>query len=91
MFSHMDDPEEDESMQVDTGSVVSQFKDDKPGFYQLHGFITHLGASVHAGHYVCHLKRQGKWIYFNDAKVAQTDQPPIGKGYMYFLKKVDQQ
>jgi ubiquitin carboxyl-terminal hydrolase 5/13 len=70
LFSHMEDPDEDEQpMNVDVGGA-SAFKNDKPGFYELHGFITHLGTSVHSGHYVCHLKRQGKWIYFNDAKVA---------------------
>lgn len=56
--------------------------------YDLHGFITHLGASVHAGHYVCHLRRDGKWIYFNDAKVAETTDPPVHKGYIYFMTRV---
>ena len=85
----MDDPDEDEPMNVDMGGAGAQYKDDKPGLYKLHGFITHLGTSVHSGHYVCHLKRQDKWIYFNDAKVAQLDEPPIGKGYMYFFRKVN--
>lgn len=50
---------------------------------------------MHAGHYVCHVykeespeKSDKAWIYFNDAKVAKTDDPPIGKGYMYFFNKV---
>jgi ubiquitin carboxyl-terminal hydrolase 5/13 len=66
------------------------FQDDPStykGGYTLESFITHLGASVHAGHYVCHIKKDGKWIYFNDAKVAETNDPPIGKGYMYILKR----
>jgi ubiquitin carboxyl-terminal hydrolase 5/13 len=48
-----------------------------------------LGTGVHSGHYVCYLKRDDKWIYFNDAKVAQTNDPSKGKGYMYFFRKVD--
>ena len=67
---------------------------DKPGRYALQSFITHLGASVHAGHYVCHIKKQESednnqpaWIYFNDAKVAKTNEPPVGKGYLYFFTK----
>ena len=49
---------------------------------------------MHAGHYVCHIRKpvnegdaEKKWIYFNDAKVAITNEPPIGKGYMYFFTK----
>lgn len=68
----------------------------KPGVYNLQSFITHLGASVHAGHYVCHILKpeaenseQKAWIYFNDAKVAKTTEPPIGKGYMYFFTKTE--
>jgi len=51
------------------------------------GFITHLGTSVFAGHYVCHIKKDQKWIYFNDAKVAETPEPPFGKGFIYVLSK----
>jgi uncharacterized UBP type Zn finger protein len=43
----------------------------------MQSFITHLGSSVHAGHYVCHIRKgvndgdvEQKWVYFNDAKVA---------------------
>lgn len=56
--------------------------------YKLHGFITHLGASVHAGHYVSHIKIGGKWIYFNDAKVAESADAPFGKGYIYVFSKL---
>jgi ubiquitin carboxyl-terminal hydrolase 5/13 len=46
-----------------------------------------LGASVHAGHYVCHIKKGKDWIYFNDAKVAQCPEPPFGKGFVYIFEK----
>jgi ubiquitin carboxyl-terminal hydrolase 5/13 len=66
----------------------SQYKDGNPGFYDLAAFITHLGSGIAAGHYVCHLRQaDDTWVYFNDAKVAQTTEPPIGKGYMYFFRK----
>lgn len=96
IMSHMDEPpsDEEEPMQVDQSSqpaeeVKSIFKDPEPdkGLYRLQSTITHLGSSLHAGHYVCHIKKDGKWIYFNDDKVAETDDPPIGKGYMYFFRK----
>jgi len=44
---------------------------------------------VHAGHYVCHIKQENQWIYYNDAKVAITEDPPTPKGYMYFLRKIE--
>ena len=84
----MDDPDTDHEMTDVQGE--SPYKDDKPGFYNLQGFITHLGTSTHCGHYVAHLKKDDQWVYFNDAKVAITNEPPVGKGYMYFFRKVDQ-
>ena len=96
IFSHMDDPDEDEPINDESAAVDQndQYKCTKPGQYQLQSFITHLGGSVHAGHYVCHINKQlvdgqgdNKWVYFNDAKVAETAEPPVGKGYMYFFNK----
>ena len=92
----MDDPDsEDEGgvpMEVDQVSqVASAFENQNSGAgsYQLKSFITHLGASIHAGHYVAHTRSEGNnWIYFNDDKVASSTQPPLGKGYMYFFRKV---
>ena len=58
--------------------------------FKLQSFITHLGASIHAGHYVAHARKQDdptQWIYYNDAKVARDPAPPIEKGYMYFFRK----
>ena len=101
-MSHMDEPDsadEDagagEAMQVDSGPTVSAFGESneahqKVGVYKLQSFITHLGASIHAGHYVCHARDQNdpsKWIYYNDAKVALDESPPVPKGYMYFWRK----
>lgn len=91
LFSHMDDPESDNEM-TDQSEVPSIYQDKRPGLYDLFATITHLGTSVHSGHYVCHVKKQdgqekNQWIYFNDSKVAGTSEPPIGKGYMYFFTK----
>ena len=100
IFSHPDDDGEDDEMQpADGGAGVAELEEKlytctKPGVYCLQSFITHLGASVHAGHYVCHVNKEEsvenpakKWIYYNDAKVAQTVDAPFGKGYMYFFVK----
>jgi ubiquitin carboxyl-terminal hydrolase 5/13 len=92
LFNHPDDPDSDSEMTDVNASQAeegpSPYKSDKPGFYDLSAFITHLGASIDAGHYVCNVKGpDGKWKYFNDAKVAETTEPPIGKGYIYFFRK----
>ena len=95
LFSHMDDPDSEGDSEMANEENKTEREDyecDRPGVYNLQSFITHLGASVHAGHYVCHIKKSEdggpkKWVYFNDAKVAETTEPPIGKGYLYFFEK----
>ena len=91
IFSHMDDPdseaEEDVPMAVAENQVFEN-KNPDHGKYLLQSFVTHLGAGVHSGHYVCHVRKEAdNWIYFNDAKVAFSTEPPIEKGYMYFFRK----
>jgi len=94
IFSHMDEPPSEEEMDVDQDNsqsvqVPNLFACTKPeqGNYKFSKFITHLGASVHAGHYVCHVRRGQEWIYFNDCKVAQCPEPPFGKGFVYVFQK----
>ena len=94
---HMDEPDSDDNqgMEVDSmAAVESRFADSEAnkgnGNFKLQSFITHLGASIHAGHYVCHARQQdnpANWIYYNDAKVALDTRPPFEKGYMYFFRK----
>lgn len=43
---------------------------DGPGRYTLLGFISHMGASTAAGHYVAHIRKDGRWVIFNDEKVC---------------------
>ncbi|CBZ51568.1 Ubiquitin carboxyl-terminal hydrolase, related [Neospora caninum Liverpool] len=64
--------------------------DDNPsGLYKLHGFITHMGKNANSGHYVCHVKRAGKLVLFNDEKVAEAVEPPIDLGYIYVFRRSD--
>lgn len=44
---------------------------------------------LRAGHYVAHLKRQGRWVIYNDEKVAESAAPPRDLGYMYLFKRAD--
>ena len=73
-------------MKIDAGAGA-EFKCDKPGIYNLHAFVTHLGSSVHCGHYVAHIKKGNDWVLYNDDKVATTSDPPFARAYFYFFVK----
>ncbi|KAK6059889.1 hypothetical protein COOONC_02457 [Cooperia oncophora] len=49
---------------------------DGSGKYRLVAFISHMGNSPHSGHYVAHVKKEDRWILFNDEKVAISQNPP---------------
>jgi ubiquitin carboxyl-terminal hydrolase 5/13 len=87
LFSHPDETGEEDSqpqqkdvapMEIDTGSAK----------FKLLGFIVHLGASTHSGHYVAYLHKDGQWIQFNDRKVSKSVNPPIGSAYLYFFERL---
>jgi len=92
LFSHMDQLE---SMEIDAGASASaapsnpkQGLHDGPGHYKLLGFISHMGSSTSSGHYVCHIKKDGKWVLFNDRKVAISKDPPKEMAYLYFYQRI---
>lgn len=31
----------------------------------------------------------GKWVLYNDSKVAVSERPPLELGYLYFFKRAD--
>lgn len=74
-----------QAAQADVGRVL-----DGPGHYELMGIISHMGSNTSCGHYVCHIKKDGRWVIFNDEKVAESEQPPKDLGYMYLFRRVDQ-
>lgn len=60
---------------------------DGPGKYELVGIVSHIGANTACGHYVCHVKKEGRWVYYNDEKVAASKQPPFSLGYLYLYRR----
>lgn len=62
---------------------------DGEGRYELVGFISHMGRSTLSGHYVCHIRKNGRWILFNDEKVAVSESPPRELGYLYLYRRSD--
>ncbi|GBN87747.1 Ubiquitin carboxyl-terminal hydrolase 5, partial [Araneus ventricosus] len=84
IFSHT------EEMEVDSPSapeVKAQFRDGIEK-YKLVAFISHMGTSTVAGHYVCHILKDGRWVIFNDNKVALSENPPKDLAYIYIYQRI---
>ncbi|CAM9934376.1 unnamed protein product, partial [Ectocarpus sp. 13 AM-2016] len=55
--------------------------------YSLVGFISHVGKNTGCGHYVAHIRKEGRWAIFDDRKVAESEHPPLSLGYLYLFKR----
>lgn len=87
IFSHPDDISEtdcDEALSDNESTVKPTNGSPK---YKLVAFISHMGSSSHAGHYVSHILKDNKWVIFNDNKVAISQNPPKDLGYLYMYKR----
>ena len=62
---------------------------DGEGKYTLVGFISHVGKNLGSGHYVAHIKKEGRWAIFDDQKVAASEKPPLELGYLYLYRRDD--
>lgn len=51
-----------------TSKVLAEQNDGR-GTYTLQAIISHIGMNAEHGHYVCHVKKGDRWIFFNDDKV----------------------
>jgi ubiquitin carboxyl-terminal hydrolase 5/13 len=96
LFSHMDDLDVAiaalESPTAAGASSEPKTKvplEDGEGKYTLVGLVSHIGKNTGSGHYVAHLKKDGKWVIFNDEKVALSKDPPIQHAYMYLFQRND--
>jgi ubiquitin carboxyl-terminal hydrolase 5/13 len=90
IFSHADDPEPapaSSSNAASSSHATPAGVKDGPGQYNLKAIISHMGTSAMSGHYVCHIKKDGKWILFNDNKVALSENPPRDMGYLYLFER----
>jgi ubiquitin carboxyl-terminal hydrolase 5/13 len=63
--------------------------EDGVGKYDLVGLISHIGKNTGSGHYVAHLIKDGRWVIFDDEKVALSENPPIRHAYMYLFQRSD--
>lgn len=85
IFSHAAELEEMETDQPqDTGPQCI----DGDGKYKLVALVSHMGTSTFCGHYVCHILKEGRWVIYNDRKVAQSENPPKSLAYLYLYKRI---
>ncbi|XP_048108870.1 LOW QUALITY PROTEIN: ubiquitin carboxyl-terminal hydrolase 13 [Alosa alosa] len=77
----------DPTLSPDTDASGPRIKDG-PGRYELFAFISHMGESTMSGHYVCHIKKEGRWVIYNDHKVSLSERPPKELGYIYFYHRL---
>ncbi|XP_071945976.1 ubiquitin carboxyl-terminal hydrolase 5-like [Antedon mediterranea] len=88
IFSHLD---ELNSEPMETGEAAGASDQpavrDGSGKYKLVAFISHMGTSTSCGHYVCHIKKDGRWVLYNDNKVALSEKLPYDLGYLYLYQR----
>ena len=85
LFSHMDE----DLPAAPAGANQESDDANKKGEYELVGMLSHIGKNTGCGHYVAHVKKDGRWTIFNDEKVAVSENPPIEFAYMYMYRRID--
>uniref|UniRef100_A0A1D1YQ29 Ubiquitin carboxyl-terminal hydrolase n=1 Tax=Anthurium amnicola TaxID=1678845 RepID=A0A1D1YQ29_9ARAE len=90
IFSH---PDASSSADVDAMSSSDQALSDSElpdgsGRYRLMALVSHIGTSTHCGHYVAHVRKNGRWVIYNDTKVGASVKPPKDMGYLYFFERI---
>ncbi|KAI0816905.1 ubiquitinyl hydrolase [Trametes gibbosa] len=93
LFSHPDDsgegatPAAGSALQQATGGSATL-----PACFRLKAYISHKGPSVHAGHYIAHVRTEAGWVLFNDEKVVRADAESVRElkklAYMYVFERV---
>lgn len=89
LFNHADDLEGALAQAQGAPQGGDATVEDGAGEYELVGFVSHMGTNTACGHYVAHIKKEGRWVIYNDDKVAESAQPPRELGYLYMFKRVD--
>ena len=56
--------------------------------YQLIAFISHIGESAQDGHYVCYIRKNSRWILYDDDEVTESKEPPFHLGYMFLYRRL---
>ncbi|CAG8433718.1 11276_t:CDS:10 [Ambispora gerdemannii] len=77
LFSHPND-DVGEQNSIDAETINAKFGDPSlPANYEISCVISHKGTSVHSGHYVAHVRKDGRWVLYNDNKVRKSHGEPF--------------
>lgn len=91
LFNHPDDTGEEAEPEAGPPSASNTTAvplcDGSPK-YKLVAFISHMGTSTMVGHYVCHILKEGRWVIYNDEKVAISEKTPRKLGYLYLYERI---
>jgi ubiquitin carboxyl-terminal hydrolase 5/13 len=61
---------------------------DAHGNYELCGFVSHMGTNANVGHYVVHIKKEGKWYIYNDQNVCESEKSHKELAYLYIYRRI---
>lgn len=96
LFSHADDLDAEVAAVMNEKStltgdnsepdIADNIIDGEPK-YELLGFASHLGSNTSCGHYVAHIKKEGRFVLYNDGKVAASQNPPTDLGFLYIYRR----
>ncbi|PKA50764.1 Ubiquitin carboxyl-terminal hydrolase 14 [Apostasia shenzhenica] len=92
IFSHPEVSTTMDTAAAPTSSSTRAVDDGVPdgtGRYKLLALVSHMGTSTHCGHYVAHIRKDGRWVIFNDTTVGASTNPPIDMGYLYFFERIN--
>lgn len=70
-----------------TTTENNKFRDGS-GKYRLLAFISHIGNHPSSGHYVAHIRKNDRWVIFNDETVALSENPPKDLAYLYLYQRI---
>ena len=87
LFSHMDELDSLVEAHLADQEASSAPVDDGPAQYKLRSFVTHIGRNTGCGHYVAHVRNDGQWLKFDDARVYISTTPPKQFGYVYVYER----
>lgn len=98
IFSYIDDLDVEVVMDILEGCLVVDFIFefvlvgfkvwDGFGKYQFFVFISYMGILIMCGYYVCYIKKEGRWVIYNDQKVCVFEKLFKDLGYIYFYQRV---
>lgn len=90
-----------ESAPLEAPKLHKNVASSEKSVYALVGIVSHIGNSTSSGHYVAHkrIDKHGnppvqadqdvEWVFYNDEKVALSQDPPVDAGYVYLYRRRD--